>query len=146
MLSESAFPLLEGVSALAVASIRCMDIHGEALVIFISPYHPIPSVIYVGNVLVYCLFPTRPAVIWPQSHKCFENGSAWDSVRFSCTLPMMAVAVLTAREEGRLPLFPSPFAHRERSKCWLPGQLQSSPGAGGVPLCSARIVTEILVC
>lgn len=75
MLSETAFPLLQGVSVFALASIRCMYIPGEALVIFISPYLPIPSVIYMGNVLAYCLFPKWPAVLWPQSHKCSENGN-----------------------------------------------------------------------
>lgn len=75
MLSETAFPLLRAVSPLALASLRCMDIHGEVLAMFISPYLPIPSVIYKGNALAYCLFPKWPAVIWPQSHKCTENGN-----------------------------------------------------------------------
>lgn len=60
MLSETAFPLLRAVSPLALASLRYMDIHGEVLVIFISPYLPIPSVIYKGNALAYCLFPKWP--------------------------------------------------------------------------------------
>lgn len=79
------------------------------------------------------------------SHECLGNRNGQDSHRSMTNQLLMPLAVVIAWEV-RLHLFPSRITRSETRQSSFSGQLKSRPDAGGVPLCSEEIVSEILGC